>query len=75
MLWYTEFTNMYSQTNRENPYSVLCPVQGILHGGNSSNLSKDTKILKFYSFFQPKFLFNFHLHISPTQQNSTDLRK
>jgi len=70
MLWYTEFTNMYSRTNRKNPNSVVCPVQGILHGGNSSHVSKDTKILKFCSFFQPKFLFNFHALISPTQQNS-----
>ena len=62
--------NMYSQTNHENPNSVLCPVRGILRGGNFSHVSKDTKILKFCSYFQPKFLFIFHVHISHTQQNS-----
>ena len=67
MLWYTEIMNVYSQTNRENPNPVLCPVQGG-NGGNSSHVTKDTKILKFCSFFQLKFLFTFQVHI--TQQNS-----
>ena len=67
MPWYTEFTNMYLETKHENPNSVLCPLQGIPHGGNSSYVSKDTKILKFCSFFQSKFLFTFLVHISPTQ--------
>jgi hypothetical protein len=50
---------------------LYCVLYKVFHmEGNSSHVSKDTKILKFCSFFQTKFLFTFHVHISPTQQNN-----